>query len=292
MTQEDCISAQNITKSIDGFLLDHATFRIPIGGNVVFVGEEQSGKTLLLRCILGLTALDSGKITTKLPLISFLAKTGVVLGDSSLPLHFTPKQVATVFSPHFPSWNQEKYENTLKKLNISYKIPLSTVETAQECLFATALAHSPTLFVHDRPSSSTTSSLEMSEWRERELHCLSLLEEEEMLPREIPLTKIHTRQNVEELPPSVTHLGFLHQGVLLLFGERMKLLDQCALVRCTYPQFEHIEPRHYIKAIESPQEVTLLISDRFDFFLHYPQFPFENITIPQLCNLIQEGVST
>lgn len=284
--QSNCIIAKNITKSYkSGFCLKTKTCIIPEGANVVFVGQEGAGKTTLLRCLLGLSTPKEGTIERcgHTTMESFLSSVGAVFDDRSLPVHLTPKQIEHLFAPHYPNWDSEKYKTLTKQLGLPWKSPLEHQEQAHYCVFAVALAHSPSLFVHDR-GSHTSKEEEEDNLQEQRLHNLLWKEKEQRT-----FTQIHTRYSVDEFPPSVTHVGFLRDGTLILYGERMKLLEQCAFVHCTYEQLEQIAPYHYLLATETLRGITLLVADRFDFFLHYPRFSFENITIPTLSHFIQEG---
>lgn len=57
------IEIKGLCKSFDGErVLDGIDFAIPDGGSVVLLGESGSGKTLTLKCIMGLVHPDSGSI--------------------------------------------------------------------------------------------------------------------------------------------------------------------------------------------------------------------------------------
>lgn len=295
----NCITAKNITKSYQSFSLHPTSISLPVGGKLVILGEEGSGKSTLLRCLLGLSHADSGEVSFFQgdSLSYFLEKTGVVLGNGSLPFHLYPKQVERIFSPQYQRWNKKLYANMLEILELSMDKPLENKLRARECLFACAMAHDPDLLVIDRPcyrelygekhleeTSDRQQSLEEQAWRESEQKCLSL----------IPGcfsgdTQLHTRHNVEDLPPAVTHLAFFKEGKLLLFGERLKMLEHCATITCTPEELALISPEDYLRGMESEEGYSLLVQDRFEFFLKYPKFKTEDITIAQVCQMLQEG---
>ncbi|MDP6690845.1 MAG: ATP-binding cassette domain-containing protein, partial [Alphaproteobacteria bacterium] len=55
------IEVEGLCKSFDGeTVLDGIDFAIPQGGSVVLLGESGSGKTLTLKCIMGLVHPDRG----------------------------------------------------------------------------------------------------------------------------------------------------------------------------------------------------------------------------------------
>jgi len=58
------ISVENITKSFDeSRIIDDVSFNLAPGTSSVIVGPAASGKSLLLKCILGLIPIDSGSIS-------------------------------------------------------------------------------------------------------------------------------------------------------------------------------------------------------------------------------------
>ena len=58
------ISVENITKSFEeSRIIDNVSFKLTPGTSSVIVGPAASGKSLLLKCILGLTPIDSGNIS-------------------------------------------------------------------------------------------------------------------------------------------------------------------------------------------------------------------------------------
>jgi phospholipid/cholesterol/gamma-HCH transport system ATP-binding protein len=58
------LSVENITKSFnDGPIIDNISFNLRPGTSSVIVGPAASGKSLVLKCILGLLPIDSGNIS-------------------------------------------------------------------------------------------------------------------------------------------------------------------------------------------------------------------------------------
>jgi phospholipid/cholesterol/gamma-HCH transport system ATP-binding protein len=58
------LSVENITKRFDGGpIIDNISFNLRPGTASVIVGPAASGKSLLLKCILGLVTIDSGNIS-------------------------------------------------------------------------------------------------------------------------------------------------------------------------------------------------------------------------------------
>lgn len=273
----------------------------PKTGKMVLVGAEGSGKTTFLRCLLGLTQGDGGEVafyqgeTRK----EFLGHTGVVLGNGTLPLHLSPKQVQRIFGAQYSNWSRSLFAEILEALELSFVEPLETKARGRECLFACALAHEPDLLVIDRPShqefypvegkgqqTGLEGSLETegSVWEELEQKCLSLL------PRFYRGgSQIQTRHSVEDLPAGVTHLGFFHQGDLRLYGERKRLLQECGTALCSLEELQSISGEDYVSGVETEEGYLLLLSDRVDFFMKYPKFPMKDVSVSEIFDILEHG---
>ena len=58
------LSVENIYKSFeDSRIIDNVSFNLRPGTSSVLVGPAASGKSLVLKCILGLLPIDSGNIS-------------------------------------------------------------------------------------------------------------------------------------------------------------------------------------------------------------------------------------
>lgn len=295
----ECINIRKITKSYDTFSLNKISMSLPNGASLVVLGGKGSGKTTFFKCLLGLTSVESGHISyySGLGLTRFLEESAVVLGTSPLPLTVTPLQVQRFFSPQYQHWDKEIFREVLAQLEIPLNEKLETKQKARECLFACGLSHKPDILMVDRPcyqelfpeeelehQSHRKTKEEEERWKQGEQNCLALL------PHFFTgRTQIHSRHSVEELPSAVSHLAFLKQGELVLYGERKLLLENCATVTCDLDAFKTIETQDYIRALEIEEGFLVLIADRFDFFMKYSQFPLENVTISEIDRLIQEG---
>lgn len=296
----NCITLENITKRNGSFSLSVPKMEIPKGGKVVILGEEGCGKSTFLRCLFGLSQMETGEISffQGESLEECLSHTAVILGNATLPHHLTPKEVGRIFSTQYRQWNWKLYGQLLEELGMKMKEPLGTGRRGRECLFACGIAYQPDLFVVDRPCGKMFFSQEEEEssqkegelehkkgiWQESEEHCLSLL-----TGFHLGGTQVHTRHSVEDLPAGVTHLGFFRQGALLLYGERSDLLLRCGKLRCDLSGLRGIEEQDYLVAWEREEGYEVLVSDRVDFFMKYPVYPMVDVSISDIWEMLQQG---
>lgn len=282
------ISAVNITNSYGGKEIQKVNFSMEENETWAIVGDH--GTSGLLRCLLGLDCPDSGYITygEKDSRSQFLEDAGVMWGEANLPLTFTPKQVEIIVSSQYETWDSDYYHILLNNLDIPKKKPLETSEKARDCMFATVLARHPSFFVWDQWQShkvgqnqeENSEQTEGTHWMEKETLYLSLIKAK---------TQLFSVDSTEELPPHITHIGFMKEGQLLFTGEKDKLLRDCAIVDCDPQDISTFAKEDYLVAREWEGMVELLVKDRFDFFLKYPTFPFKDTTLGQVSDLLLQG---
>lgn len=275
------IYLENITKSYGSFSLKPMNFKIEEGEKWGLVAPSGSGKTSLLRCIMGLERVDSGEIhyNQGQEYEEFLEDTGVIWGSSSLPLHMTPLQLERVFSSQYQTWDRDAYHILLNNLDLPRKNPLETREKSRDCLFAAMMARYPSLFIYDQQK-ERAATREEEETRQGPSLPYSFLKAE---------TQLFCVDSIDSLPEHLTHLAFMREGELLFQGEKDKLLRDCAIVDCAPSQLEGFCPEDYLARRELEGVVELLVEDRFDFFLKYPKFPFKDTTMREVSDLLLQG---
>lgn len=276
------IELVNITKCIGDFSLTELNFKIQEGEKWAIIAPSGGGKTTLLRIMLGLDPPDSGVVTygegqdTR----DFLEDTGVEWAEATLPLHFTPWQVERVFSSQYETWDSDEYHILLNNLDISRKKPLETIEKARDCLFATLMARHPILYVEDQEKGLQGS---------QEVEGENTRTGSQKYPFLQTKTQLFCVNSMERVPSHVTHLAFMREGELLFQGEKEKLLRDCATVDCAPSDVDVFSREDYLAVRETDVGMKLLVEDRFEFFLKYPAFPFQDTTIDEVSDLILQG---
>ncbi|MFO7446176.1 MAG: ATP-binding cassette domain-containing protein [Ignavibacteriaceae bacterium] len=116
------IHLENITKSYNGLpALKNISLNIPGGNTTVLIGPSGSGKSSLIRIIIGLIKADSGKVLindevlTQDNLNSIRRNTGYVIQEGGLFPHLTAGKNVTLLAEYL-KWNKEKINTRVAEL--------------------------------------------------------------------------------------------------------------------------------------------------------------------------------
>ena len=152
------IEVNNLTKQYEGFLLDSISFTVPSGFVCGLIGQNGSGKTTVLKLMLGIAIKDSGDIslmgkphddkTVK-------ADLGVLFDQPYYYDHWTPLDIKNIYSPFYSQWNSARYYNYLSTFGVDTR-QLSGVMsrgTKMKLGLAVALSHNASLIILDEPTS-------------------------------------------------------------------------------------------------------------------------------------------
>ncbi|WP_285945125.1 ATP-binding cassette domain-containing protein, partial [Faecalibaculum rodentium] len=116
------LSVQNLCKSFGEFALQDITFDVPCGVVTAIIGENGSGKSTTLACILGQDIPDSGTVaifgTDPFQDIQAHAALGVSGDISQFPGAFTPNQLESVLKGLFPDWDTAAWNRLLELCQI------------------------------------------------------------------------------------------------------------------------------------------------------------------------------
>ena len=159
------LSLKAISVLKEPFFLSDVSFDVSERENTVILGGAGSGKTLLLRAILGLEELESGSAQlrnveiTPLNLVSMRQSIGFVSSYGVLFPHLTVSENICLAAEHV-GWKEEEISNRLLKLTERFnfglpKLSLTVSELTpaerQTIAFIRALMLSPELIIFDDP---------------------------------------------------------------------------------------------------------------------------------------------
>ncbi len=140
-------------------LLDNFTMRVAPGSFHAILGRNGTGKSSLIRCLLGLQKPSSGH-TRLFGLDSWserplsLARVAVVPEEPDAPAAQTVPALARLLSRVHKSWSQEALLDRVTRLSIPMSTPFGNLSRGQKTLamFALALASRPRLLILDEPT--------------------------------------------------------------------------------------------------------------------------------------------
>ena len=120
----NAIECRDLTKSYQGFTLDHITFTLPAGCILGLVGENGAGKSTTLKLLMNATSREDGQVSllgTDNQSPDFLQTKqdiGVVLDEACLPEVITPLELGKLMSLTYTRWDQPLYESYLTRFDI------------------------------------------------------------------------------------------------------------------------------------------------------------------------------
>ena len=219
------IEIKNLTKHYGGFTLDNVSFGVPRGSVVGLIGENDAGKSTIIKSLLGVINTDGGEILFDGVPLGRLGKnqrqlTGVVLDDVSLPSAVNLRELNAVMKNMFSRWD----EQTFFALTERFRLPRDkkTGEFSKgmkmKTAIAAALSHGAETLILDEP----TSGLDPVARDE----ILDILYDFMQNSGHAVLISSHITSDLEKL---CDYVVFIHGGKVAVSGEKDALLEEYAV---------------------------------------------------------------
>lgn len=156
----DVLNVCEVTKKFENFNLNNVSFNIQENCITGFLGKNGAGKTTLIKILLGLLKTDSGEVTFFSNKYgkdnsSIKNKIGVVLDDGFFYDNLSLDEMKDLIASSYSHWNEEKYQEYLKKFRLNPKQSISTLSKGMKLKYSLALAlsHGADLLIMDEPTS-------------------------------------------------------------------------------------------------------------------------------------------
>lgn len=240
--EQPILSMNHVTKRYPDFVLDDICLSVPGGCIVGLIGENGAGKTTLLHLILNLIARDDGQIsifgkdyqTAEQEIKDGL---GVVLGEPSIPDTFSPNNLNAILSPIYSSWDSACFFQYLERFGLNPEKSIKEYSRGMQMKLsiAAALSHQAKLLLLDEP----TSGLDPVARDE----ILEFLQEQVQDESHSVILSSHILSDLEKISD---YIAYLHQGTLIFFEEKDRLLEDLALVSCSLDAVDQLPPDHVL----------------------------------------------
>ena len=235
----NAIECRDLTKSYQGFTLDHITFTLPAGCILGLVGENGAGKSTTLKLLMNATSREDGQVSllgTDNQSPDFLQTKqdiGVVLDEAYFPEVLSVRELKTVLKNTYRNWEPETFQSYLERFELPERKAFKNFSRGMrmKLAIAVALSHDPKLLVLDEATAGLDpivrdEVLELfNDFTRSEDHSI--------------LISSHILSDLEKL---CDYIAFLHQGQLLFCAEKDALLEEYALFTGTADQAESLDP--------------------------------------------------
>jgi len=281
------LEVSNLTKAYPGsdFRLDNVSFAVPQGSIMGFVGENGSGKTTTISCILNTLKPDSGVIKIFGEEMTdertdIRDHIGVVFDAINFPEALTANKLASVFKDIYQHWDGGLFQHLLQRLQVPADTRIKDLSRGMTMKLATAVAlsHGAKLLLLDEATSGLDPVV-----REEMLDLfLEFVEDEE----HSILISSHITSDLEKIADYIT---FIHSGRIILTEDKDILLYQYGIARCTEDQFQSLDKSEYLSSRKRGFQVDVLISDKESFSRQHRDITVDNTTIDEIMLLLVKG---
>lgn len=278
MEYENAIEIRDLVKKYDGFTLDKASFVVPKGTIMGFVGQNGAGKTTTIKALLNIIKTDGGSIKLlgmDLSEHEREIKEQIAAVFDEIPFQdcFNANQLNIMFRGLYESWDEEQYFAYLDRFALPRKKKIKKLSKGMKMKLqiATALSHKAKLLIMDE----ATTGLDPVVRNE----ILDIFREYLQDDTNSILMSSHITSDLEKIADAVT---FIDKGKVYLTGYKDELLENHGMLRCGREELAGIAREDYISARVSEFGADLLVSDRRKIALKYPGFLLEKTTLEEI----------
>lgn len=252
----NAVEISNLCKTYGDFSLKNISFSLPSGSILGLVGENGAGKSTTIKMIMGSALPDSGSVQVfgKSNKGRDFAQTkediGVVLDEAYFPEIISASNVSKIMKYTYKNWDEKQYSEYIKQFKLPEKKPFKDYSRGMKMklAIAVALSHKAKLLILDEATSG-----------------LDPMVRDEMLDifndftREDDHSILISSHIVSDLEKICDYIAFIHEGRLVLFEEKDRLLHEYAIVKMPAQRFESVPPEAVKSKKVTPYGVEALV---------------------------------
>ena len=249
----NALEIKGLSKEYKDFRLDNVSFEVPSGSIVGLIGENGSGKTTIIKLILNMIKKNGGEITVlgkNKDISDIKNEIGVVMDEPGFPGFLNAKEINRIMKNIFSNWSDDTFFGYLKKLKVPDNKEYKDMSkgTKMKTGIAVALSHNPRLLILDEATNGLDPVVRsevneiFTEFTRDESHSI--------------LISSHI---VSDLDRICDYIVFIHNGKLMLFEEKDRLLEKYCIVHCTREQSSSIERSKIIGRKENKYDISVLM---------------------------------
>lgn len=279
------ITLNGVSKQYQDFALQNVSFCVPEGSIVGLIGENGAGKTTTLKLILNMIRADSGSIEifgqdSVKDEREVKAKIGAVLEGDCFYETLKCKDIAAILRNVFHTWDDALFQSLRTRFGLPADKPLKDFSQGMKMKLsiAAALSHRPKLLILDE----ATSGLDPVVRSEILEVFLDFIQDE----KHAILLSSHITSDLEKV---ADYIAFLHEGRLVLFENKDKLLYEYGILKCGGEAFAHIAPEDAVCWRRSEYGYEVLTADKEAAARKYPELVLDSPALEDIMLLMIKG---
>lgn len=213
------LTVKYLTKSYDNFMLNDISFSLKEGRITGFIGMNGSGKTTVLKCILGVVPYETGKIsiggiTALHDEQEYKDKVGIVFDSGCFYDELTLEAMTSIIARAYGNWDESIYSGYMERFGLSRTQQINTLSMGMKMKYSLALAlsHHAELLILDDPFSGM-------DLKTRQFFCGELLAQKE--EGKTILLSVNTIQDIDRICDDIV---FIYNGMILRECSREEFL--------------------------------------------------------------------
>ncbi len=281
------LTLENVNKKYEksNFSIRNISFSLPEGSILGFIGENGSGKSTTMNCILNVLRKDSGKIEIFGKEMSdedtdIRENIGVVYDSNNFPEHLTAEQLADIFEKIYSKWDNACFEEYMQRFSLpkSQKIKTYSRGMSMKLAIAVALSHESKLLILDEPTSGLDPIMRdeildvLLEFVKQENHSI--------------LLSSHITSDLEKI---ADYIVFIHDGEIILNKTKDELIYEYGVIRCSENDFVSIATEDILSYMKKDYQIDVLVSDRKLMKKKYKNLIVDNVSLDEMMLLMVRG---
>ena len=255
----NAIEISGLCKSYPGFSLENFSLNLPKGSILGLAGENGAGKSTIIKLIMNAERRDAGSVRvlgtarTAPEVYDLKNDIGIVLDEANFPTVLTPKMICRVMESTYKNWNSAQYFDYVRRFALpeDKKFKDFSRGMKMKLAIAAALSHNAKLLVLDEATGGLDPLV-----RDEILDILNDFTRDE---EHSILMSSHIVSDIEKI---CDYFAFIHQGRLLLFGEKDEILSEYAVTKVSEEELCDIAPQALHGVKHTPYGAEALVEKR------------------------------
>lgn len=279
----NALQIDNIWKKYKDFALQDISLSVPQGRVVGLIGENGSGKSTTIRCIIGQSVPDQGTVSVygrnALTDLQTHQIIGCAIEPKCFPEIFDARMVSAVMKDIFTEWDAPYFFGFLEKFNVPLDRKIKNMSKGMQVklVLAAAISHGAKLLLLDEATAGLDPVV-----REE---ILELLQEFMEDPQHAILITSHITSDIEQIADSVL---FIRDGRILFEVEKNEL-ENYGIAQLRKEEIDLVDSALILAMRKLPMHTEALISDRSQFALRYPDYALSPASLDDVIVLLSKG---